>query len=274
MKVSMKVILGVFSVSTVACAPKVTTTPPAVNVGPSSAPDSKSFDRHLTSRMREAFAEQDVPETFAKSADDVKFLTRGGPPSQVTLEGALVKSPTEADARISIGLKYGTGRDGLAPRGVRAQPNLFLRQSDASRAALAALGNRQTYVRIGCVFGGPEDVDGLTKIDVTPAPITRIEAKVVQICKGAMTNFYSLHIVADRIVISELDLSLTGLAARQVSLVAREIVLLQSNTLRTKGTNDELTYAPGPSVLMSAEKISGDGSLAIQATGSNFVSKY
>ena len=270
MKVSMKLLLGLSAISTVACAPKVTTTATPAPV----VIDSQNFDRHLTSRMREAFAEQDVPDSLARSSKDVKTLTRGGPPGQITLEGGFVKSPTETIPQVQIKMTYGVGRDGTTPNLTAPKPQLFMRQSDDSRAQLEALGTgRQDYSLVGCLFTGPEKTDGLTQSSFKPAPITKIEAKLVQICNGIPFKFFSLHIVAERIVIADWDMFVEGLVSRQVTLVAREIVILSKNRAKTQAPEDELTYAPGPSLLMSAEKVSGDGTLSLTATGANFVQK-
>ncbi len=150
-------------------------------------------------------------------------------------------------------------------------------KSDSQKAiddAHKSIGQTKKDIGLGCAsLDRAELLKDLQEKHLEPADISTkliIKANTVLICGHSQIKKNMTLISARTVVLSNVEQTTVGAVDKILSINAQDLILEGENKIASKGKDGSSTILQGPSVSISAEKISGIGKLEITSEGSNY----
>jgi hypothetical protein len=206
-------------------------------------------------------------------------ISSGGQPGKVTLEGALVSDNTNTDPRIVVNVQTGKGWRGqraeLSASTIQLQQKVsgYCYQEELVRLLQA----RETFVNLGCDLTDRNDLAGLEEKKIEAFSTPFIRAKIVFLCDGSQIEKNIMtFICADTVVFGSLQLEMTGSGDKLANLriYSNKLVVDGDSVILSKGKDGPYAiYQRGPSVLISAIALSGNGKIKIDFSGANYAAE-
>jgi hypothetical protein len=217
-------------------------------------------------------AQDDTAQKANESTLDI--TSAGGQPGSISLAGALVMSESNLDPRVTVKLTSGKSWKGVRPEVKAGTLSLKAKQADATIDEIQKLNDDKSFVNLGCEIADRIDLKDLQEKQLDPADTSTvmvINANTVLICGQNQIKKSLTLITAKTVILSNVQQELVGAVDKTLSITAQDLNLYGESKISSKGKDSSSTILQGPSVSVSAEKISGNGKLEITAEGSNYL---
>lgn len=228
---------------------------------------------------------KDVTEQVDPILTSAKTLN--GQPGVITLTGenliALAgDAKMDPPKKISISVKAGADADGKDLK-TNPQSVTFISKIDAAASeAVSAAEGTKLFINVGCDISKRTDLAGLEEKKVTVASlegVVTLTAHTILLCGANPLKANLISLTAQTVILDSVEESLVGGVESMISIRAREIILKGKNLLsslaqqREKVVQSADTLNPvqalpvGPSISLTAEKMSGEGTLSLTSKG-------
>ncbi len=259
-------LLGLFS-SVMACSPSKSDGQKALEHAQQSV---ERAQKEMDTTVKEA---QNTADTAADAAHDA--TGSGGQPGSISLSGALVQSATQLDARVSLSSTSGLSWRGVRPQTASTAISLKSEVSVSARTAVEKLASDEHFVNMGCDASVTQGIDQhLTLLESNPleqqSSVRQIKAHTVFLCDASQLKNAMIFIEAQTLIVHSFALTLSGSVDHMISLNAAELVLENENSIQAIAVDGPSTLLAGPSMAISAGRLSGGGTLKLEAQGSNY----
>jgi hypothetical protein len=219
-------------------------------------------------------AVDDSKKSLAAAVEMAKdAVASGGQPGNISLVGGIVDGDS-IDSRISLTAIAGLGWRGNRPTVdsgvISLKPELTL----AQKKEIENLEPEETYVNFGCDESVTQNATlHLKPMGIPSAPsqsMLIVKANTVFVCYSNQLTNSMILIEAQTLILHSMAIARTGSLDQMLSFNVGELVLEGTNSIESSGTDGETTLAPGPTISIAANQMTGSGTLKILALGSNY----
>ncbi len=221
----------------------------------------------------------DLNKSLAKTQRDIDALFYGGgQPGKIKVYGVIVNEESGKmllDERIQISQSGGMGDRGLgrAEVGQKQLPSLSPELQKQSPELVSAFRDliADNYINLGCENLAEEDTEGLKEKTLLQGGTSIvIGAKKVFICGTFNKSYFLTNIVAEKLILKEANITMTGLAGN-LDVLAKSLELQGENSITTLGTQSSFSME-AHSISLSVEKeLAGQGILKLISIGGNTI---
>lgn len=225
----------------------------------------------------------DIEETIQNTnlnGDVLKdVLSAGGQPGKLKLSGALVLDESTLDPRLTIVQSPGRGWSGEYPEIDMDSLILETKVNETLLMETQVLEAEKTFINVGCDTAEFTEVADLQEkaietkeIEEYGSPtLAKLRANLIIICDAAPLTDLKVSILADKLILKKMNLTISGDLLKSVQITTNELELRSANLITTLAQDKELTVLAAPSVTIAATTLTGEGSLIIESHGANYL---
>ncbi len=230
---------------------------------------SNSEKKKVTDKM--------VGKISADKTVDPAAAVEGGQPGAVTIMGqALITEMGPLDPnnpkKITIHTQTGFGTNmvqaTMKAGDVIPTPDVTADNEDL----LQMMDEDKTFINIGCDISARTDLKDLQEKKVTPesmSEIAMLRANTVLICGTGPIKAGVTFILAKNVVLNNLQHNMVGGQESFITITTRELKLTGTTLITATGKNGTPVLPLGPAVTMTAQKLSGSGTIQIMTSGAS-----
>lgn len=252
------------------------TTAAIVFTGCTKSQTREDHDKKIADIIRQS--QEDMDKILRDSTTKLEFLTDGGQPGRIALNGVAVLDSEKIDSRITISQSAGLNKSGSST--VTAKNLIDLSTMTAENFVSTTTTVKQTeseksYINLGCELAESE-IAGLTdisdKVDLTAVSISLSASRVFICGEHKISNLsYGFSVTASDIMLKNASLIMQKFTG-SIRLESNTLVLAEKNTITTLGENASGMVISAPQInLFVATEIYGDGELTLKSIGGNNV---